>query len=216
MLPAVRSRFTDTYPSARLELRQIGWQDSTAGLSDGSTDLAYVWLPLPDEHRFRWIVMVSEPRYVALPQQHPLASHDTVAFADLLDEPFLALPESAGVLREYWLALDARAGHTPRIGAVISNPDETYEALVDGRGICLLAVGNAPLLTRGGVAVRPVTGISPCHLALAWRSDDNRPQIHAYAQAAATVATTLYDSLTANPRRSEKTRETTDPKSMQQ
>ncbi|MEV6963900.1 LysR substrate-binding domain-containing protein [Hamadaea sp. NPDC051192] len=189
MLPAVRSRFTAEFPAAKVELRQVGWHDSTAGLADGSTDVAFVWLPLPDDRRFRWIVMASEPRRVALPQHHRLASQDTVAFADLIDEPFLALPESAGPLREYWLAQDARDGRPANIGAVIGSPDETYEALVDGRGVCLIAEGNAPLLTRGGVVVRPVTGISPCNLALAWRADDSRALVGGYAEAAALVAT---------------------------
>ncbi|WP_319944275.1 LysR family substrate-binding domain-containing protein [Nocardia macrotermitis] len=173
-----------------MELRQVGWHDPTAGLADGSTDVAFVWLPLPDDHRFRWVVMVSEPRRVALPVHHRLAARDTIAFADLIDEPFLALPESAGPLREHWLALDARDGHPPHIGAVIDNPDETYEALVDGRGICLLAEGNAPLLTRGGVVIRPVTGISPAHLALAWRAEDTRTLVRGYARAATLVNTT--------------------------
>jgi DNA-binding transcriptional LysR family regulator len=92
--------------------------------------------------RFTWIVVADEPRLVAMPQTHPLAAHDTVYFADLLDEPFLALPPSAGPLRHYWLALDARGGRPPVIGAEITSPDETYEALVDGRGVCLLASGT--------------------------------------------------------------------------
>lgn len=188
LLPAVRSRFTAAFPAAELELRQIGWQDPTAGLSDGTTDVAFVWLPLPDPERFRWVVMAAEPRHVALPDTHRLAAQPAVAFVDLLDEPFLALPESAGPLRDHWLALDARTGRPAHIGAVIGSPDETYEALVDGRGVCLLAAGNAPLLTRGGVVVRPVTGITPCHLALAWRADDSRPLVRGYAAAAAALA----------------------------
>ncbi|MFD9076456.1 LysR family transcriptional regulator, partial [Streptomyces lasiicapitis] len=75
-----------------------------------------------------------------------------------------------------------------RIGAVIHSPDETYEALVDGRGVCLLAAGNAPLLTRGDVVTRPVTGVSPSRLALAWRTDDTRPPVRGYARAATQVA----------------------------
>ncbi|MFJ9371145.1 LysR substrate-binding domain-containing protein [Nocardia sp. NPDC101769] len=118
------STFTALFPSAQAELHQVGWHDPTAGLADGSTDMAFVWLPLPDNRRFRWVVMVSEPRCVAVPRQHRLAASDTVTFADLIDEPFLALPESAGQLREYWLALDARGGRHPRIGAVIGSPDE--------------------------------------------------------------------------------------------
>ncbi|MFD5696994.1 LysR family transcriptional regulator [Streptomyces lasiicapitis] len=188
LLPAVRSRFTAAFPDAELILRQVGWEDATAGLADGGSDVAYVWLPLPEPHRYGHVVVAEEPRHVALPADHRLAGRDTVAMDDLLDEPFLALPESAGPLREYWLAPAARAGRPVRIGAVIHSPDETYEALVDGRGICLLAAGNAPLLTRGDVVTRPVTGVSPSRLALAWRADDTRPPVRGYARAAAQVA----------------------------
>lgn len=188
LLPAIRSRFTAEHPTARLELRQIDWRDPSAGLADGSTDVAFVWLPLPEERRYRWVVMTTEPRHVALPETHRLAARDTVTFDDLLDEPFLALPESAGPLREYWLAVESRGGRAPRVGAVITNPDETYEALVDGQGICLLAAGNAPLLTRGGVVTRAVDGLTPCRLAMAWRADDARPLVASYAAAAALVA----------------------------
>jgi DNA-binding transcriptional LysR family regulator len=183
LLPAIRSRFTALHPQATVRLRQVSWDDPTAGLADGTADVAFVWLPPPDPARYTWIVVAEEERLVAMPDIHPLASRDTVDSADLLDEPFLALPQSAGLLRDYWLAVDARGGRPPRIGAEIASTDETYEALVDGRGVCLLAVGNAPLITLEGVTTRPVRGISPSQLALAWRTGDTRPLIRDYARA---------------------------------
>ncbi|MCP2352549.1 hypothetical protein [Nonomuraea roseoviolacea] len=54
---------------------------------------------------------------------------------------------------------------------------------MDGRGVCLLAGGNAPLLTLGGVVTRPVRGLSPARLALAWRADDRRPLVQDYVRA---------------------------------
>ncbi len=54
---------------------------------------------------------------------------------------------------------------------------------MDGRGICLVATGNAPLITLDGVVTRPVQGISPSQLALAWRADDRRPLVLDYARA---------------------------------
>ncbi|MGK5638627.1 LysR family transcriptional regulator [Streptomyces sp. URMC 126] len=190
LLPAVRSRFSATHPDATTRLRQVSWDDPTAGLADGSADVAFVWLPLPDAQRYRWVVLAEEPRLVALPDTHPLATHAEIDFSALADEPFLALPPSAGPLRDYWLALDARAGRPPRIGALIASTEETYEALIAGLGICLVAAGNAPLITLGGVTTRPVRGISPGHYALAWRrEDDHRPLVRAYAEACrATVA----------------------------
>ncbi|MFF3316631.1 LysR family transcriptional regulator [Streptomyces sp. NPDC003035] len=185
LLPAIRSRFTEAHPEIRLKLRQVGWEDPTAGLADGTSDVAFVWLPLADAERYRWVVVATEPRLVALPETHPLAGRESIDFAELLEEPFLALPATSPALRDFWLAVDSRAGRPPVVGGEIASTDETYEALVDGLGICLVAAGNAPLLTRGGVVVLPVDGVSPSRFALAWRADDTRPFVRDYARAAA-------------------------------
>lgn len=184
LLPAIRSRFTAAHPDTALRLRQMSWEDPTAGLADGTADVAFVWLPLPDAGRYAWTVLAEEPRLVALPESHPLATRAEIDFTDLVDEPFLALPSSAGPLRDHWLALEEQGGRTPRVGAEIAGTEETYEALVAGLGICLVATGNAPLITLGGVVTRPVRGLSPSRYALAWRrADAHRPLVRAYAQA---------------------------------
>jgi len=98
----------------------------------------------------------------------------------------LALPEEAGRLRDHWLLtefLDA----PPSVGAIVHTVDETYEALVDCRGVVVLASGNAPLLTRGGVVTRALRGVPASVLALAWRADDARPAVAAYVEACAQV-----------------------------
>lgn len=183
LLPAVRSRFTAAHPRAELRLRQVGWQDPTAGLADGSSDVAYVWLPLPDEQRYEVLVVAREPRLVALPDGHRLAGREAVDFAELLDEPFLALPPAAGPLRDYWLAVDERGGRPARVGAEVASTEETYEALVAGLGVVLVAAGNAPLITLGGVTTRPVTGLSPSRFALAWPRTTTNPLTRGYVAA---------------------------------
>ncbi|MFC5240454.1 LysR family transcriptional regulator [Streptomyces atrovirens] len=184
LLPAIRSRFTAAYPDAAVRLRQVGWEDPTAGLAGGEADVAFVWLPLPDAGRYDWTVVAEEPRLVALPETHPLAARTDLTLADLAGEPFLALPPSAGVLRDHWLALDERPGGPLRVGAEIAGTEETYEALVAGLGICLVAAGNAPLISLGGVTTRPVHGLSPSRYVLAWRVEDgSRPLVRGYAEA---------------------------------
>ncbi|SEF81430.1 transcriptional regulator, LysR family [Actinacidiphila yanglinensis] len=184
LLPAIRSRFSAACPGAELRLRQVSWQDPTAGLADGGSDVAFVWLPLPDQQRYDHLVVAEEPRLVAFPDGHRLAADDSpVDFADLLDEPFLALPAAAGPLRDYWLATDVRAGRPPRIGAEVASTEETYEALCAGLGVVLLAAGNAPLISLGGVATRTVRGITPSRFALAWPRTAAGPLIRAYAAA---------------------------------
>lgn len=183
LLPRARSRFAQLRPAWRLQLRQINWDDPTAGLADGQVDVALVWLPLPRQDDFNLRVVATEPRYVALRDDHPLAGHPEVPFSALLDEPFLALPAAAGPLRDYWLALDHRAGHPVTIGETVANADETFAAIEEGSGIVLLSEGNARIYQRPGITTLPVTGLSPSELAVAWRPDDDRPALRDLVEA---------------------------------
>ena len=175
LLPEVRARLQRRCPDADFELRQMPWGDRLAGLGDRTTDAAFVWLPLP-QPPYRWVTIAREPRLVAVPRSHRLASQRAVTMADLLDEPFLALPESAGPVRDHWLALDERSGHPVRIAGTINDTEETYEAVAAGVGVCLLAAGNAPIFARGDVVMPTVTDLPPSELVLAW-NERHRPPL---------------------------------------
>lgn len=183
VLPAATERFNKHRPGWKVELRQVSWDDPTGGLSDGSTDVAFIWLPIPNPEAFEWVVLSSEPRWVALPEGHPLADRAEVEFTDLLDEPFLALPRSAGPLRDYWLAMDHRGGRPARIAAEVRTADETFEAIANGIGIALLSAGNAAIYERPGIVTRAVRGIGPSELAVVWRADDDRGVVREFVAA---------------------------------
>ena len=110
------------------------------------------------------MTIAREPRLVAMPSAHPLADRSSVRFDEIRDEPFLALPQSAGPLREYWLA-----GAT-NVAAEINDTEETYEAVAAGIGVYLLAAGNAPIFARGEVTMlghRPQPGRARARVARA-------------------------------------------------
>lgn len=174
LLQSARIRLKDRHPGWRLQYRHMNWDDATAGLASSQVDVAFAWLPIPDQDRYGVRVVARESRSVAVHAGHPLAARSEVAFEELLDEPFLALPASAGPLRDHWLAVDERGGRPPRIAATVHNVEETLSAVARGTGIVLLSEGNAALYRRPGIAMLPVTGLPPSHLAVVWRSDDNR------------------------------------------
>jgi DNA-binding transcriptional LysR family regulator len=188
ILPRVRAMMVASCPDVELDLRHSPWSDRTAGLSDRSTDAAFVWLPLP-QPPYRWVTIAREPRLVALPNDHRLAARSSVSITELLDEPFLALPASAGPLRDYWLALEERDGHPVRVQAEINDTEETYEAVASGIGICLLAAGNAPIFARGDVTMLPVHDLSPSELVLAWNERHCPPLLETFAAMCEQVAT---------------------------
>ncbi len=164
----------ERHPGVRVTLRAVGWGDPTAGLADGSSDVALVWLPLPEDPRLATRVLVREPRVVAMPAGNRLADARRLTMDDLAAEPFIALPPEAGPLRDFWLGKAERGGREPVIAAVAPGADETFEMIDAGVGVALVSAGNADLYRREGVLARPVEGLGPCELAVAWRRGERR------------------------------------------
>lgn len=168
----------------RISLRLVTWEDPTAGLAGGGADAAFCWLPVPGVGaELTAKVLVREERWVALPRRHRFAGRAEVAFEELLGEPFVALPRSAGPLRDFWLATAERGGREPVVALEASSPEEVFEAVGAGLGVVLLAEGNAKLYPRPDVVSVPVRGLAPCELALVWRTDDGRREVAQFAAA---------------------------------
>ncbi|GGT26690.1 LysR family transcriptional regulator [Nonomuraea spiralis] len=172
--------FRRALPGWEVSLRLVGWDDPSGGLADGSSDVAFIWLPVPPG--LETYVLVTEGRGVAMPADHRLAELAEVPFAELRDEPFIALPPAAGPLRDFWLARDAR-DDDPVVGVTANTPEEVFEAVISGLGVVLVAEGNATLYKRPGMVYRPVAGLPPGQLAIAWRRGDARPQVTAFVDA---------------------------------
>ncbi|MEV5726225.1 LysR family transcriptional regulator [Streptomyces pharetrae] len=176
--PRIIAEFTRRRPGWRVEMRQSTWSEPSAGLAAGDVDVALLQLPFPGQHELRTAVLLTEPRWAALPDGHPLALRDVIPFRDLWDEPFVAAPPETGWWRDRWLATDEREGHPVRIGAVADKPDDWLSAIANGYGIALAPASAARFYARPGVTYRPVSGVSPSRIGVAWASsDDNNPVV---------------------------------------
>lgn len=177
--------FTRRRPGWRVEMRAASWTDPTAGLTSGDADVALLRLPFPGRASFRVEVLITEPRYAALPASHRLAARDHIPFRDLWDEPFVAAPAETGAWRDWWLAADEREGHPVRIGAVTDSgqPDDWLAAIANGGGIALAPESAARYYARPGVTYRPVTGVSPSQVGVAWTpAADTKPVIQDFVR----------------------------------
>jgi DNA-binding transcriptional LysR family regulator len=182
LIPSVTARMATSLPEWTLLFRQIAWSDPTAGLASGEVDVAVAWLPVPDDGKFSWKVVATEDRWVALPAGHRLASRDVILLDELAGEPFIALPRTAGPLREFWLGNDQRPAPA-RVVAEAETAEECIEAVGSGLGLVLLAAGNATIYQRNDIVCRPVTGLTPSELAVVWRANDNRHPLHTFIEA---------------------------------
>jgi len=196
LYPAITGQFAKRQPGWQVELHTYGWGDPTAGLRDHTSDAAFVWLPI-DAADVETVVLATERRFVAISARHPLADRQTIEFSEIVNEPVAALPASAGSQRDFWLAIDGRAGRPPRVAAEVSAADEKFEIVSSGAAITLLAEGNAGIYSREGIVCIPVRGLEPARLAIAWRRGDLRPAIRDFVQASRDAADT--QSRTSRP-----------------
>ncbi|MFV2120588.1 LysR family transcriptional regulator [Streptomyces sp. Act-28] len=181
--PRIIAEFARRRPGWRVDMRQAAWSNPSAGLADGDVDVALLRLPFPGQDTLRTAVLVTEPRWVALPAGHPFAACDVIPFRDLWDEPFVAAPATSGRWREYWLAADERDGRPVRVGAVTDQPDDWLSAIANGYGIALAPVSAARFYSRPGITCRPVSGVSPGRVGVAWtRAGDTDPVVRDFVR----------------------------------
>jgi DNA-binding transcriptional LysR family regulator len=167
----------------RVDLQQAAWSDPTAGLAGGGVDVALLRLPFPGQDDMRIEVLLTEPRWVALPVTHPLAAADQICFRQLWDEPFVAAPAETGLWRDYHLATAERQGHPVCIGAVTDQPDAYLTAIANGDGIALVPESASRYYARPGITYRPVTGVSPSQVGVAWApANDGNPVVQDFVR----------------------------------
>ncbi|HEX4657705.1 MAG TPA: LysR family transcriptional regulator [Streptosporangiaceae bacterium] len=165
-------------PGWRVDMQQAAGSDPTAGLASGDVDAALLRLPFPGQDDVRIEVLLTEPRWAVLPDTHPLAACDQISFRDLWDEPFVAATAETGWWRDYWLATGEREGHPVRIGAVTDQPDAWLTAIANGYGVALTPESAARYYARPGITYRPVTGVSPSQVGVAWPpANDTNPVV---------------------------------------
>jgi DNA-binding transcriptional LysR family regulator len=187
LVPGVTARLAAELPGWRLRFQQVSWADPAVGLAAGGVDVAVAWLPVPPGAALASKVVATEERLVALPAGHRLAGRERLRLADLADEPFVALPGSAGPMRDFWLAAAQRS--TPAlVGAEAATAEECYEAVSAGVGVALVAAGNAALYQRDEVVHRPVDDLPPAELAVLWRRADRRPVVRVAVDACCVCA----------------------------
>jgi DNA-binding transcriptional LysR family regulator len=159
--------FEVAHPEIRLEPREFDFSDPTAGLADGSTEVAIIRPPV-DLPEHRMFILDAESWVACLPRDHRLAQRSELSISELLDEPIVVAPSTAGRWRDYWMAMDARDGKPPKIAAVAATYEEETTTIARGLGISFTSEASARLYGRQGIVYVPITDRPRNYTALAW------------------------------------------------
>jgi DNA-binding transcriptional LysR family regulator len=166
LLPDVDLRLVELFNDA----------DMSAGVRDGSLDVAVQRLPLRDA-RLATHVWIREPLTLFLPAGHAFArTAEPAPVSVLRDVPLVLWPrESSPQSYDEIIALCHRAGIAPRIAAQ-GRSIQTILALVAAGFGGAVMTDSYRILHREGVAARQLTGTSTT-LHLVWRTDDDSPLV---------------------------------------
>ncbi len=168
LLPPVLAAFNRQYPGIELRFHEAGVQTLLDLLETGLIDVAAVTLPVEDEH-LTVVPLFTEEMVVAVWREHALTARETVAIADLREEPWVLSPQNYE-LREATLSACQKAGFVPRVVLDGGETDTLLRFVAAGIGVALvprLAVQNAPDLVALRVTDQDLTRT----LGIVWRGD---------------------------------------------
>ncbi len=135
----------------------------------GRIDAAFVRLPV-DRTRFHCIPLYDEVPVVVVAKEHPVAAYDEIELVELADEQLIH-GEVPG-----WEDLST----AERLAFPEMSVKEAIEVVASGTGIVIVPLSVARLHHRKDVEHRPVLGLDPTRIGLAWRLGDEDPRIQTF------------------------------------
>lgn len=182
LLPDVLREFSERLPRIDVDVREL-LLGSIDDILDGTVNIALTRL-LPGQTELEVEVLAEEPRLAALANTHPLAGHQTLAFADLRDESFITNPLAGqDGPPPRWLAEQRRHGLPGRIAAQATSLQEILALVAAGRGVSLLPQAVARHYPHTGVTYVPVTDADCAVVSLAWRRGRISPAVKGFIEA---------------------------------
>jgi DNA-binding transcriptional LysR family regulator len=182
-LPRLLRNFSDAHPAIRVEIVEYDFSDPSAGLRTAEVDLAVVRPPIDVEGVD--LLQISQEGWVAcVPEDHRLAKRRRVRLADVLAEPIIAAPSSAGGWRDYWIAEEYRDHKPAMIAGEAATFEAEFTAVAQGKGISITCETSARYFRRPGVRFIPISDAPPCSVALAWPKSNAAPAVSRFVECA--------------------------------
>ena len=147
------ARWRERHPEAPLELHQHD-DDALAALREGSDDVVFVRLPV-DRAGLHLIPLYEEQPVVVVSRDNELSLYDDVPVEELEGEALLDVAECGG-------------------------PKTAIEVAASGAGVVVLPMSLARLYARKDAVHRPVPGLPPTTIGIAWRVEDESDDVEEF------------------------------------
>jgi DNA-binding transcriptional LysR family regulator len=182
LLPAFLKVFRDRFPGVEIELHEMKTSELIQSLRQRRVHAGLLRLPVRDD-LLSFEPILEETLVVALPEHHPLAEKQHIAFGDLAGEAFLLPPRQlAPGFYDQVAGLCRRAGFSLRVGAEASQLQTILNLVAAGMGVALVAESVTQMGGHGVVFKRLPEPAPTIEIAVAWCRDDPSEILHAFLQ----------------------------------
>jgi DNA-binding transcriptional LysR family regulator len=170
----ILTEFSNRYPQVQVVMQEFAYRDPSAGLAEGSSDLAIVRLPiaLPD---LRSAPLFTEPRVVAVATSHRLAARERISVRDLDGERLTRAANSDPEFRRFWSLADYLPDSVASAVETTSHAEE-LEVVATGQACSITAACAARYAPHAGVRYLCIDDVPGVTTALAWRAGGSYPQ----------------------------------------
>jgi len=176
----ILAAFARELPDTEVALDPHLYDDPSAGLRAGTSDVALLRPPL-DDRGLELRRLFAEPRVASLSARHPLARKGELSLSDLRETTVVRPASPDPVWNDFWTA-----GASQTIDA--RTLEATLEMIGARRAIAISAAGWARFYPRPGVRNLPVAGLPPSEVALAWRRGESNPLVRRFVGVALATA----------------------------
>ncbi|MGE4428595.1 MAG: LysR substrate-binding domain-containing protein [Solirubrobacteraceae bacterium] len=162
------AELAERHPDIDLEMRELGFDDPSAGLRDGSTDVAIVRLPLATVMESE--VLFAEPLVLVVHHDHPFARRETVTAREAAREPMIVGRNDDAEFERFWTLADHRDGD-PEVPLRRSSSHTEELELVAAGLVCFPTAASAARYTPHTLLrFIPISDAEPSRVAVGWTS----------------------------------------------
>jgi len=159
-------------PDSPLEAVPVEDADALDHLREGAASMVLLRLPV-DREGLHVIPLYEEVPVVVVSKEHVVSAVDEVDVADLADEVLMQDPASV----PEWTAVAGPEALERATAMPHMTTKQAVSVVASGSGVVVVPMSVARLHHRKDVVHRPVTGVAPSRVGLAWRADDEDPRI---------------------------------------
>ncbi|GAA5034711.1 LysR substrate-binding domain-containing protein [Terrabacter aeriphilus] len=170
-----RRTWLQRLPDLALDLAPVDQAEAVAHLRDGSASMALVRLPV-DRDGLHVIPLYEEVPVVVVAKEHVVAAFEEVDVADLAGEVLVQGPEEV----PEWAAVATADARERSTAMPPMTAKQAVSVVASGSGVVVVPMSVARLHHRKDVVHRPVTGVAPSRVGLAWRVDDDDPRLEEF------------------------------------